>query len=616
MTSWDQMAIATLGLLEYIHLDPSKVSYISQVQALLGRMALWLQTGGVNVAKQNALMNIRTMLGMESQWWDGTAPSGGAQYTASNLNPLGQTYSQWLIGQSGYLSPGNSANSERINHVNDKLLATKDTTKLLNRFLYLMSDIPTAIRTWYHVISGLSFTATWGRGGDGLWEWPIAGALSAVTNGVAYDNGTPPFHQVLIGGSRDGLSSRQGEGIGSAILAALEYPGRYLPVQSNSQYMTYEDYARHGIHHILADLQDDYGAVIELGVGTLGTASSVTYTKQCTDLTGYALVALALFKALIRRVVSNPFPANGHDYIQGFGENGGTVTISYLGNLTYTQDLTLPRTDRPLLCGGLMSTPTLTFRPDGTASELTGNTITRSVTMPLQQQATATVRQLPVEFMPFSGTVTVLPASWSSTGGSFTITPSASGLLRVRVYEVTAGHVVTFKIGGVQVAQAVADAAGLAEGIWSGSSGAQTLTIEIGGAMSGGKSTYHINLELAKKLGGAALNQPGTYYMALYTVAPTADGGGTELSGNGYARAAIPNDGSHWSTPANHLSSNLLSAIFNQATADWGNVVAAAMFDSLTGGNFWYWGVLTIPQYVYSGNLMSFPAGSITLTEA
>ena len=36
--------------------------------------------------------------------------------------------------------------------------------------------------------------------------------------------------------------------------------------------------------------------------------------------------------------------------------------------------------------------------------------------------------------------------------------------------------------------------------------------------------------------GGAAYTSPTNVYLALYTVAPTDSGGGTEVSGNGYAR--------------------------------------------------------------------------------
>jgi hypothetical protein len=54
---------------------------------------------------------------------------------------------------------------------------------------------------------------------------------------------------------------------------------------------------------------------------------------------------------------------------------------------------------------------------------------------------------------------------------------------------------------------------------------------------------------------------------------------------------------------------------FPQATADWGTVVAFAILDAVSGGNFLYWGDLTASKVVNNGDTFKFPSGDIDLTE-
>ena len=49
-------------------------------------------------------------------------------------------------------------------------------------------------------------------------------------------------------------------------------------------------------------------------------------------------------------------------------------------------------------------------------------------------------------------------------------------------------------------------------------------------------SDYLENKVLGHVFGGTAYTAPSTLYVALYTVAPSDTGGGTEVSGGGYAR--------------------------------------------------------------------------------
>lgn len=129
--------------------------------------------------------------------------------------------------------------------------------------------------------------------------------------------------------------------------------------------------------------------------------------------------------------------------------------------------------------------------------------------------------------------------------------------------------------------------------------------------MPGSKSDYLEEAMLKHVLGGPDYQRPGTVYVALYTVDPTDAGGGTEVSGGGYARASISNTAAAWS-PAGK-NANAIS--FPTATEDWGEVVAFGLLDAATGGNLLYWGELTTPRMVSAGQSKQFGVGALAVTE-
>ena len=71
-------------------------------------------------------------------------------------------------------------------------------------------------------------------------------------------------------------------------------------------------------------------------------------------------------------------------------------------------------------------------------------------------------------------------------------------------------------------------------------------------------------------------------YVALFTTATTDAGGGTEVSGGGYARQLV---GLSAAIGAGGLTSNAADIIFPTATANWGTVTHIAIMDAATGGN-------------------------------
>lgn len=111
---------------------------------------------------------------------------------------------------------------------------------------------------------------------------------------------------------------------------------------------------------------------------------------------------------------------------------------------------------------------------------------------------------------------------------------------------------------------------------------------------------------------------PAQMYLAAFTAAPTSSGGGTEVSGGGYARVQVTPNTTNWNAPTNSGNAqqitNAVQIAFAQATASWGSVVGVALFDALTGGNMLWYGDLNSPVTVNNGFQLTLPVGNITIT--
>lgn len=100
-------------------------------------------------------------------------------------------------------------------------------------------------------------------------------------------------------------------------------------------------------------------------------------------------------------------------------------------------------------------------------------------------------------------------------------------------------------------------------------------------------------------------------YLALFTASPTDAGGGTEVSGGNYAR--VPVTGLFpVAVGTGGVVTNSSDVIFNQATADWGMVVAVALMSALSGGNMWMYSTLAVPGTVLNGYVPKFYAGKLS----
>ena len=107
---------------------------------------------------------------------------------------------------------------------------------------------------------------------------------------------------------------------------------------------------------------------------------------------------------------------------------------------------------------------------------------------------------------------------------------------------------------------------------------------------------------------GQAYSFPSTLHFALFTVAPTDAGGGTEVTGGSYARAAINATWQIFSgtrglelqqrlAAALGITSNNVAITFPAPTANWGTVVALGIFDASSGGNMLFHGLLTAQNH-------------------
>lgn len=125
-------------------------------------------------------------------------------------------------------------------------------------------------------------------------------------------------------------------------------------------------------------------------------------------------------------------------------------------------------------------------------------------------------------------------------------------------------------------------------------------------------STYLKNKLLEHSLGKTSWTMPTAVYAALYTVAPTVAGGGTEVSGSGYARIATT-----WGTASAGSIVNSAAIRFpasSGAGAAWGDVVAVGLHDALTGGNLLWFGPTSATVSVGTGDDFQLAASALTVT--
>ena len=107
---------------------------------------------------------------------------------------------------------------------------------------------------------------------------------------------------------------------------------------------------------------------------------------------------------------------------------------------------------------------------------------------------------------------------------------------------------------------------------------------------------------------------PTAWYVGLFTAAPSDTGGGTEVSGNAYARVATGTiSGSGTATTFTNAAAIEFAAA---SGGNWGSIGWAGIFDASTGGNLLAWSPLTTARTINDGDVLRIPASSLSITLA
>lgn len=128
--------------------------------------------------------------------------------------------------------------------------------------------------------------------------------------------------------------------------------------------------------------------------------------------------------------------------------------------------------------------------------------------------------------------------------------------------------------------------------------------------MAGSFTDYLEDKILKHVFTNVAYTSPTTLYVGLFTAAPTDAGGGTEITGMGYARKSADFTVSGTGT----LATNSANIEFDAATGTWGTIVAIAIFDALTTGNMIAFADLTASKTIATGDILRIPAGDLDVT--
>ena len=123
---------------------------------------------------------------------------------------------------------------------------------------------------------------------------------------------------------------------------------------------------------------------------------------------------------------------------------------------------------------------------------------------------------------------------------------------------------------------------------------------------------YTENLALTYLFTTGSVTRPTAWYVGLFTAAPSDTGGGTEVSGNAYARVVTGTiSGSGTATTFTNAAAIEFAAA---SGGNWGTIGWAGIFDASTSGNLLAWAPLTTSRVINDGDVFRIPASSLTIT--
>lgn len=126
--------------------------------------------------------------------------------------------------------------------------------------------------------------------------------------------------------------------------------------------------------------------------------------------------------------------------------------------------------------------------------------------------------------------------------------------------------------------------------------------------MANNLSNYAETAMLDWIAGGATPTRPTTRYLALFTATPGESGGGTEVSGSGYARQTIA-----FAAASSGATSNSGAVTFTASGGSFGTVTSVGIFDASTSGNLLWYGPLTASKTIADGDSFQVAIGAATL---
>ena len=123
---------------------------------------------------------------------------------------------------------------------------------------------------------------------------------------------------------------------------------------------------------------------------------------------------------------------------------------------------------------------------------------------------------------------------------------------------------------------------------------------------------YTENLALTYLFTTGSVTRPTAWFVGLFTSAPSDTGGGTEVTGNGYARVSAGTiSGSGTAT----TFTNAAAIEFGAATGgNWGTIGWAGIYSASTGGTLLAWAPLTTSKAINDGDIFRIPTNSLTIT--
>ena len=133
-------------------------------------------------------------------------------------------------------------------------------------------------------------------------------------------------------------------------------------------------------------------------------------------------------------------------------------------------------------------------------------------------------------------------------------------------------------------------------------------------------SNYLENKVLDHVLTATSYTAPTTRFLALFTNTSTNAATNLEAgtltdevttSSSAYVRKAVT-----FAAASSGTSASNATVTFDTATANWGTITHIAVMDASTSGNVLFWGAVTTPKTIETGDTFQVSSGNLTISLA